>query len=59
MIEYFPGRIKRDKEWQLNEEGVLAIEFQRGRSHWITTEDGRSICQLEVYEADGKRRAGR
>jgi len=53
------GRIARNKKWKVNEEGLATIEFKRGRHHWITTQDGRSICQLEVYEADGKRRAGR
>lgn len=57
--QFRPGRISHDGDWALGESGIGAVEFQRGRHLWTTTQDGHSICELEVFEVDGKRRAGR
>ncbi|MCB1231908.1 MAG: hypothetical protein KDN19_16690 [Verrucomicrobiae bacterium] len=58
-----PNRLHADTPWPLNEEGEPAVEFRRGRSHWIATQDGQSISLKNHYdkqEEDGERaRAGR
>ncbi|MCF6314118.1 MAG: hypothetical protein L3J39_16845 [Verrucomicrobiales bacterium] len=53
------GRIPRDVPWPVNDEGVAQVEFRRGRSLWIATQDGRSIRMRDVYDAEGRQRAGR
>ncbi len=53
------GRILQAVAWPVNDKGVAQVEFRRGHSHWIATEDGQSIRMRDVYDADGKRRAGR
>lgn len=53
------GRIPKAAPWPVNDEGVAQVEFRRGRSLWIATEDGRSIRMRDVYAARNKQRAGR
>ena len=45
--------------WPVNDKGVAAVEFRRGRSLWIATEDGQSIRMRKVYDAEDRQRAGR
>ncbi len=54
-----PGRIARAVDWPINEKGIAAVEFRRGRSLWIATKDGQSIRMRDVYEAGSRQRAGR
>lgn len=54
-----PGRIARAVNWPVNDKGVAAVEFRRGRSLWIATEDGQSIRMRKVYDAEDRQRAGR
>jgi len=59
---YWPGRSGRVPmavPWPVNADGVEAVEFQRGRHHWITTRDGLSICRRDVYSAIEGKREGR
>ena len=55
-----PNRINPATPWTTNEKGEEAVEFRRGRSHWIATRDGRSISLKNHYDDEGDRaRAGR
>lgn len=53
------GRVAQSRAWPVNADGVAAVEFRRGRSHWVTTRDGQSICHKDLYEASDRTRAGR
>ncbi|MCB1091543.1 MAG: hypothetical protein KDL87_08425, partial [Verrucomicrobiae bacterium] len=53
------GRVTQHRDWPINADGVAAVEFQRGRHHWITTRDGQSICHRDYYEPTEGNRAGR
>lgn len=54
-----PGRTPRATPWPVNEEGVAAVEFRRGRSHWVATRDGQSFSKKDFYEPSERARAGR
>ncbi len=53
------GRIARAVNWPVNDKGVAAVEFRRGRSLWIATKDGQSIRMRDVYDPEARQRAGR
>jgi hypothetical protein len=53
------GRVAQGRDWPVNADGIEAVEFRRGRSHWITTRDGQSISRRDFYEASERTRAGR
>lgn len=53
------GRVSQSRRWPVNDEGIEAVEFRRGSSHWIATRDGQSICLKDIYEKSDRTRAGR
>ena len=55
-----PNRLDADTPWPVNEDGEAAVEFRRGTSHWIATQDGQPISLKNHYQDEGERnRAGR